>query len=737
MNKGKGKGQAGWPVRLAALLAAAVILAVGLEALQIATQPKQYEENPSIIREAGEIDLEACETENAEIKNGSAAIGNGGGSLTVDFGEAREVECFQIWAKKHIRKELTFRVYYAGAGEDFSEERSVSLPADISLMAWEPAVPPGQYQKLRIETDGKISISRILYSEEISERVAVPEGMRFWRIVMLTPVLFALMMFLTHVHAGRRLSDMLHRAKAGLTESGRRTAAHTGLFVVAACAGYFLVKLACTGSLSGPMIWPRHLFCAAAGLAAASLITFRRTLGRKPEVLFVIVCLCAGSLMVFLYPETPLVSWDDEYHYDQALTWSYLGEERLTVQDAMNIIQDVDVNDSFLLGTPRDELMAKHQEQADMGVESVVSKPLEAKNIYEMFPAAGLYLARVLGLSYYWTYSLGKLFNLLAYTLCGFFAIRRLKSGKMLLAAVLLIPTSVFLASVYAYDPGLTAFTALGLAYCFAEWQERGQRMTRLHAGIMIGGLLFGCLTKAVYFPLLLIPMFLPGSKFRPAGEPASAGGLTRRQFLLLTAGAMLVLFATFMIPTLTGGAEGDSRGGGDVDAYGQISWVLGHPFQYAGILWSFLKDYLNPAHFWNVLNVFGYMGYGGYSDVLRWTLIALAFLDREKQHYSLEKSVWGRLGVLAGVLGGLVLVCTALYVMFTPVGLDWINGVQFRYQVPFLFPFFMALGFGWISRPLKLEIPWRRQAFNGIAFAACAFVLFYGVWNACIVWFV
>ena len=54
MSKGKGKSQAGWPVRLAALLAAAVILAVGLEALQIATQPKQYEENPSIIREAGE-----------------------------------------------------------------------------------------------------------------------------------------------------------------------------------------------------------------------------------------------------------------------------------------------------------------------------------------------------------------------------------------------------------------------------------------------------------------------------------------------------------------------------------------------------------------------------------------------------------------------------------------------------------------------------------------------------------
>ena len=46
-------------------------------------------------------------------------------------------------------------------------------------------------------------------------------------------------------------------------------------------------------------------------------------------ILVICLCLCTGLLMVYLYPPMPYISWDDEYHFDQALTWSYLGEERL------------------------------------------------------------------------------------------------------------------------------------------------------------------------------------------------------------------------------------------------------------------------------------------------------------------------------------------------------------------------------------------------------------------------
>ena len=724
-------------LRMLALLAVSVALAFGLEALQIATQPKRYEPELRVVQEAGEIDLESCEGENAEYKNSALTIGSEGGSLTADLGEEREMPFLQIWAKKHLKKDVTLQVYYAGAGEDFSEERSVMLTADTGAMAWEPAVPAGKYQKLKIVSDGKISIGQILYSDPVEERVPIAESMRLWRVPLVAALLFCVLLFLVHMRAGHRLADMLQRAVKGLTESGKRTAVHTVLFLAAGLGGYFLAKALWLGGFGADMNYPRQLFCAGAGLVLACLVTFRRTLGRKPEALFLVISLCAGSLMVFLFPETPLVSWDDEYHYDQALTWSYLGEERLTVQDSMNIIADVEVDDNFVLGEPRQALMAKHQEQYEQGIDFVKSKPLEAKNNYEIFAAAGLFLGRVLGLPYYWVYCLGKFFNLLAYTVCGFFAVRRLKSGKMMLAAVLLMPSAVFLASVYAYDPGLTAFTALGLAYCFAEWQEPEKRMTLEHAAIMVCSLTLGCLTKAVYFPLLLIPLLLPKAKFREKGRPAGCGEITRRAFIGMNLAAMLILLATFMIPTLTGGAEGDIRGGENIDAYGQIFWVLRHPFEYAGILLTFLADFLGLHNAPGLVSSFAYMGYGSWSRYYLALLLILALTDRDSSCRRLERSAWGRIGTLIAVLAALVLVCTALYVMYTPVALNWINGVQHRYLIPLIFPLLMVLGSGLISRPQKLEIPWRRSLYNGLMLACMAFVLLSGVWDACVSRFV
>ena len=551
------------------------------------------------------------------------------------------------------------------------------------------------------------------------------------------PFLFALILFLGYEKAGKRLADTLRRAWHGLTESGKRTAGHTVLFLAAAAAGYFLAKLLWLGGLQAEMNLPRQLFCGAAGMVFASLVTFRRTLGRKPEVLFVIVSLCAGLLMVCLFPPMLYISWDDEYHFDQALTWSYLGEKRVTPREDINLQFDADPLEWFDGDAAREEILSKGQMQYDQGVDFTESEPLESKNVCEAFAGIGLFSGRVLRLPYHWIYCMGKFFNLLVYIACGFFAIRRLKSGKMMLAAALLAPTAVFLASQYAYDPGLTAFTALGLAYAFAEWQEPEKRVTWERALIIFGSLTFGCLTKAVYFPLLLIPMTLPKRKFQKTGKSSGRGTISRRSFLLLGAACVMILLATFMIPLVTGGTESDMRGGAEVNAYGQMRWILGNPFRYAGILARFLIGYLNPGNSSAMLTAFGYMGFASRSGIYLILLGVLALTDKTKADRKLARSPGARIVSLLALLGTLVLVATAMYVSFTNVGSEDISGVQHRYVIPLLFPFMMILGSGWVSRPLKLETGWRRMLYNGLTLAVAAWVLFGCVWETCISRFV
>ncbi len=84
-------------MRLLALLAAAVALAFGMEALQIATQPKQYTGEEVVVREAGELDFAVCTLENAELKNGAVAIGEGGGTIRCDFGQETDEPDLQLW----------------------------------------------------------------------------------------------------------------------------------------------------------------------------------------------------------------------------------------------------------------------------------------------------------------------------------------------------------------------------------------------------------------------------------------------------------------------------------------------------------------------------------------------------------------------------------------------------------------------------------------------------------------
>ena len=716
------------------ILVVAVLLAVGLEILQIATQPKQYENEIRVIREAGTIDLEKFDMENAELKSGALQIDSEGGSITVDLGKPEKFELLQIWARKHLKKDVNLKVYFAGSGEDFTEERSVSLLADKSLMAWEPPIPVGEYQKLRIISDGKISIDKILYSEGLEERVAKQEALHPKRIILVSIILFLVIMFLVHERVLKRAADVLHRAVEGIMESYSRTIVHVLLFAITGIGGYFLSKVLWAGGVTAELNWPKQLFCLAVGLVVASLLTFRRTLGKKPEVIFAIISLCAGCLMVFLFPDMREVSWDDGYHYDQALTWSYFGDKRLTEQDLMNIKDEMFTSDlHYFEPNEREALHEKQQKRYEEGVSYIQPTPLESKNAYEIFAGTGLFLGRVLGLSYYWYYCVGKFFNLLTYTTCGFFAIRRMKSGKMVLSLILMIPTAMFLASAYSYDPGLMAFATLGLAYCFAEWQETDRRMTREHAITMVGSLLIGCLTKAIYFPLLLIPMMLPESKFRKRDEPAKADGISRRAFLLLCVGAIMVLLATFMIPTLAGEVNGDERGGDNISVYGQISGILEDPFRYASILLTFLGSFLAPRNASVLLTSFAYMGMGSWGMQYFYLLIAAAFTDKEQTDRVLAHNLWSRVVAFIAVFGTIVLISTSMYIMITNVGADTFYGVQHRYLLPLVFPFLMILGSELISRPLKLEIPWRRIVYNGFTFALGAFILFSGIWETCV----
>ena len=719
----------------------AVGLAFALEALQIATQPREYT-GTRVVREAGEIDLEHATLENAEYKSGGVTTQADGSVIEADLGENREMPDLHIWAKKHLKQDTPITVWYAKDGEEFTDANSVSFTAEKNGVYWEAGIPAGAYRRIRMRVDGKMSLKSIVYSEALEEPTWVQEGLHIRRVLIMIPVLFVLLLLAVFLRVDRRFAGVCVRAWKGLTENGINTLLHLLTFAVAGAVGFFAARWIFLGSLAAELTLPRTLFCGAVALAVACLATFRKTLGAKPENLFVIFALAAGCLFIFSF--NILVGWDEGYHYDEAISHSYLGEERLTIEEysLMQYSTDLDPDNMYLSAETREEWIAQQQANHEKGVEMNQEKTLEWKNAFEFFPGIGLYLGRVLGLDFYRQFCMGKFFGLLTYVICGYFAIRRLKTGKMIAAVCLLIPTAVFTASVYSYDTGLTAFMTLGLAYFFAEWQEPDKPLTWWNAAVMLLSMAFGCLAKAVYFPMLFLLLMMPKGKFLGEAAPAeasphrrrsaqpAAAGIRRIWYIGLVVLVILALLSTFMIPLLGGQAENDDRGGSDVDAYGQVSYILSNPFGYAGTLLSSLGSVFHPAQNAAVLTFLAYLGNGPYSGLLMGLLIVLALTDKKTSDLRLGRNIPVRLLGLLFLFGATCLIGTSMYILYTPAGADYIAGIQPRYLIPFIFPVLMLLGTGYLGGWLwKQEKPWQRQLFNGVAYALAVFVLYSNVY--------
>ncbi|MBE5936551.1 MAG: DUF2142 domain-containing protein [Lachnospiraceae bacterium] len=410
-------------------------------------------------------------------------------------------------------------------------------------------------------------------------------------------------------------------------------------------------------------------------------VLVRKILNTKPEIVFVVVALILGLTYVNVTPPIVGVSWDDQIHYERTLMFAnsfngvfFAADSKMIVECENNsktkMAYDINSRKQYL-----NELTTMYNNK------ELVPYPMSyiGTSMVCYIPAAiGIVLARGAGLSYVNIFNFGRICNLLFYIIILYFAIKKLKNGKIFATVLGLLPVNVFLATSYSHDVWLISFTVLGLACLFSSIQESdGKKSVK---NILLGILLIsiGCLAKQVYFPLIFISVFVAIYRFRKTG---------RKKICAVTAVALVasvILLASFIVPMMIAPATAtDTRGGADVNAVQQISFVLHNPLVYAKTLFSFLKTYLSIEGM-SYFTYFAYVGYGDYWGVAAVTLIMTAFFDksRKKCDYRFVK--------VAGILlsfASIILVASALYAAFTPVGADIIAGCQQRYILPVLFP--------------------------------------------------
>lgn len=417
------------------------------------------------------------------------------------------------------------------------------------------------------------------------------------------------------------------------------------------------------------------------------------------EKIFLIIALSVGCTMVFIPPAQTGISWDDQIHYPNALAVSY-GIDSCFTEGDVDIVS-VAYNPEDYFDDYTFESVSNYEDQINdhYSKESCVIAPgftsfhtgssvLSVTSIGYLPSAVGLWLGRALHLPLTMIFTLGKLFNLLAYVGLCYLAIKKIPVKKVLLSCVALLPTSLFLASNYAYDPWLIAGMLLGVALVVRELHN-DEVVTPKKWILIFWVFLSAIMVKAVYFPVLGLLFLFPKRKFKSNKQYWG--------FIFSIVGVAFLLVLSFVAPMLGSMAAntyaGDSRGGSDVNSAEQIAFILANPLMYVQILLSFLfGTYLAPISSSAYTVNLAYCGYlnsscfAFLSVVPMIILVVLAIIDSNKESEVAARWSW-RFWMLFLFFISVTLVASALYVSFTPVGLDTINGCQWRYLLPLLFP--------------------------------------------------
>ena len=500
-------------------------------------------------------------------------------------------------------------------------------------------------------------------------------------------------------------------------------------YILVVCLNIFLIIFGMSINYKFNYNYKQFIFSLCV-LGLIELFIFKKNyFGKKIEIIGFLIILTIGSTISFLEPSWLGMSWDDGTHYNRTVTLSHIIDNKQSLADW--IIRE----DEIRIGSNREKYNKEFQKSYIDFLDEIENNQyytfngglrtvLSSFSCISYIPAAiGIFLARGIGLPYHIQFIAGKWMNALLFGILCYYSMKKLKSGKLLVLLIALIPTNIFLASNYSYDTWLTGWSMLGLCTFFGEIQRPDDKITKKSKWTIFISMLLAVMPKMVYFPLIFIVFFMPKYKF------SSKKDYCKYKLLIafnIAIPFLLVLFGNVLSSVGTTG-RGDLRGGEGVDAGGQIAFIMQNPVQAARIILNFLKTYLNPfAEGKEYINNWAYNGYILCYEVVLVTIIISAVVSREEKEPG--KYVWWfRSGVILVYIGIGLLAAMTMYISFTAVGSTTVAGCQGRYIIPAIFPTLFVLTR--FSGKTYVKDFMKEENINMIALGILVLFNIYGLW--------
>lgn len=492
------------------------------------------------------------------------------------------------------------------------------------------------------------------------------------------------------------------------------------LSVITLCVSYAVVLM--TATMSTSLI--SYIFIISIITVALFIAEMVLSSRANAPVMFLVITVICGFMLASTLPTEVSNAWDEEYHYARCVDMKlYLFENEKSLSDIWQIERKFPVNTSRFLSNTNNfvfNLIKNDQIVYDANPPSNID---HYKLLGHIPGAIAMGCADITGLNYFAMFIIAKMANVLTYAFVIYLGLKRLKSGALIMSSVCLMPTALFIASVFSYDYFITAFVCYSFCYFISELQRPEKKFTLKDGILMLGAMVIGCGPKAIYLVLIFPMMFMSNKKFN-----TKKGAWL---FRLACVVCMSILVISFILPyisnTTSGVVGGDYRGGSDVDTTQQTLWIFKNPWTYTKILLKFVGDYVSFTHSASMAVDLAYVGRAKtiWGTLTLCIMAFCAFTDKGEGD-DFKGCVKMKAVTIFTCFGLTCLIATALYLTFTPVGLYTINGCQWRYIIPVLIPFLYCVGSSKVRHSMD------KRVINGLVFGFLAlnvFMSFYDVY--------
>lgn len=294
--------------------------------------------------------------------------------------------------------------------------------------------------------------------------------------------------------------------------------------------------------------------------------------------------------------------------------------------------------------------------------------------------AAAMYAGRHLRLTVLGLVYAGRAANLSAWILLMYLSVRMVPAYKWLFVFLALMPLSLFQGASLSADAFTNAVSFLFTASVLRAASDKANLRTNLLAVFLISIPL--TMSKHAYFPLLLCFFLIPRSFFPSIRSYIAA-------------------FAILFIVNLSANLWWSSKIGYLVVAYNhgldvsperQFSLISAHPLQYAATFIRTIMRQLKLGWF-TVVGKLGWLDTNMPEVFQRSYIFVLAGLALFGNPGTLTISRTKKALILTAIVSCVIVFSTSEYLIWTPVGNPYIDGLQPRYVIPLLPLLFILCG--------------------------------------------